>query len=170
MLIHSGDKPFGCTQCNYSRISTGNLERHKLIHSGEKRFVCSQCNYSCTTTETLKTHTLTHSGEELFTCTQCNYSCTKSSFLKTHMLTHLVAHSVTIHSQLLSTSKRMFTHSCVSSAAILAGNQVTWSITCFHTLERNPLRVINVTTPVNSPFIWRGIWQSIIPINEYYKF
>ena len=88
MLVHSGEKPFVCTQCSYSCTTAGSLKRHMLKHSGEKPFSCKQCNFSCTRTGALKTHMLTHSGEKPFGCTQCNYSSTQTGNLKTHLLSH----------------------------------------------------------------------------------
>ena len=73
-LVHSGEKPFSCKECNYSSTTASYLKKHMLIHSGETLFSCTQCNYSCTTAANLKQHLQTHSGEKPFICTQCNYS------------------------------------------------------------------------------------------------
>ena len=86
MMVHSGEKPFVCKQCNYSCTTASILKRHMLTHSGEKPFVCTQCSYSSTTAGNLKAHLLTHSGEKPFSCTKCNYCCTTAGSLKTHLL------------------------------------------------------------------------------------
>ena len=38
-LIHSGEKPFVCKQCNYSSADASKLKRHMQTHSGEKPFL-----------------------------------------------------------------------------------------------------------------------------------
>ena len=86
MMVHSGEKPFVCKQCNYSCTTASILKRHMLTHSGEKPFVCTQCSYSSTTAGNLKAHLQTHSGEKTFSWTKCNYCCTTAGSLKTHLL------------------------------------------------------------------------------------
>ena len=88
MLTHSGEKPFVCTQCNYSCTTAGSLKQHMQTHSGEKSFNCTQCNYSGTQASDLKKHMRTHSGEKPFMCEQCNYSSAQALHLKRHKLTH----------------------------------------------------------------------------------
>ena len=46
-------KKHKCNQCNFSTAWLSALKTHKLIHSGEKPFACSQCKYSCTTAANL---------------------------------------------------------------------------------------------------------------------
>ena len=38
-LIHSGEKPFVCKQCDYSSAEASKLKRHMQTHSGEKPFL-----------------------------------------------------------------------------------------------------------------------------------
>ena len=84
LLIHSGENPFKCRQCNYFCKQTGDLKKHILTHSGKKAFKCAQCTYSASLASNLRTHMLSHSGEKPFSCTQCICSCLRSFVLKTH--------------------------------------------------------------------------------------
>ena len=88
MRTHSGEKPFSCNQCNFSRTTASYLKIHIRTHSGGKPFMCDQCDYSSTQAQHLKTHILTHTGARPFTCNQCSYSCNRSDSMKRHMLSH----------------------------------------------------------------------------------
>ena len=46
MMMHTGDKPFKCNQCNYARIHSGDLWRHMMKHSGVKPFPVQQIQQS----------------------------------------------------------------------------------------------------------------------------
>ena len=135
MQVHSGEKPFVCSQCNYSCNQAGKLRINMRIHAGEKPYSCKQCEYSSTRAHILKRDMLTHSGEKPFHCTHCTSSFTQRGNFKEHMSTHQgrgvsVVTSATIHASKLMMSRR----TCCSilmknplpaiSAASLASGQV----------------------------------------------
>ena len=86
--IHTGEKPFQCTQCDYSCVQSSHLKIHMRRHTGEKPYKCTQCDFSCAQSSDFKRHMRTHTGEKPYHCTQCDYSCTRSSQLKIHMRRH----------------------------------------------------------------------------------
>ena len=66
---------------NFKMASQLKLKIHLLVHSGEKPFVCSWCNYSCTEAGTLKVHMRIHWGKRPYSCKKWDYSCTRASIL-----------------------------------------------------------------------------------------
>ena len=148
MLTHSGEKPFSCTQCNYTCTQASSPKKHILTHAGEKPFSCTQCEFSCTTASYLKKHMLIHSGEKPFRCNQCNYCCAQTGDLRSHMLTH--------------TGEKPF--ACKQCSYSYRRSKDLKS----HTLVRNLLPASNVITPANSRRSWRNTWEST-PQKEWHE-
>ena len=85
-LIHTGEKPHNCNQCNYSTYQVSHLKKHIMKHTGEKPHKCNQCDYTTIQSSTLKRHKRTHSGEKLHRCTTCESSFIQTNQLKVHMM------------------------------------------------------------------------------------
>jgi len=91
--VHTGEKPFKCSSCDYSCTTTGSLKYHSFTHTGEKPYKCFVCSFSSKSTSNLKIHySKTHKKippeEKSFTCDICQRTFSHFYSLKQHKLTH----------------------------------------------------------------------------------
>ncbi|XP_037042787.1 zinc finger protein 813-like [Bradysia coprophila] len=69
--VHTGKKPYKCTQCDYASAQAINLCRHERIHS-ENEFKCDICNRTFRHKAYLIDHKNVHTGEKPYECDVCN--------------------------------------------------------------------------------------------------
>ena len=84
-LIHTGEKPHKCTQCNYSANHTSHLRKHIMKHTGVKPHQCNECDYASTHSGNLKKHKRIHSRKKPHRCTMCEFCSIQAVHLKDHI-------------------------------------------------------------------------------------
>ena len=86
---HSKFTPIVCSfeGCNVKLKKEG-LRRHTLIHTGDRPFECENCEATFLSNNALGRHTLTHSGEKPFKCSQCDKEFSQNCNLKSHEIKH----------------------------------------------------------------------------------
>jgi len=87
--VHSSDKLFKCTLCDYSCKNSGYLNRHIRTHTGETPYPCRLCEYQAKTRSDLTSHKRIRSGIKPYKCQECDYTTAYPSALKRHQKIHL---------------------------------------------------------------------------------
>lgn len=87
---HTGEKPYGCTLCEYRTGDHNSLRRHTMRHTGQRPYRCPHCDYSSIQSSSYKNHLLSkHPGMQgLFSCTQCSFRTVSQEGFLQHVSDH----------------------------------------------------------------------------------
>jgi len=87
-MVHTGEKPFQCSKCDYQCRFRTMLVIHERKHTGEKPFECSICKMRFKQSGTLRDHMMTHTGEKRYACPVCDYKCIQCTDMTKHLKKH----------------------------------------------------------------------------------
>lgn len=90
--VHTGEKPFPCSECNQNFASAFQLKVHFHKHTGvrpEQKAMCQVCGKKCTNNGELKVHMRSHTGERPYPCSFCS----KRFLMHTHVVVHQRIHT-----------------------------------------------------------------------------
>jgi len=86
--VHTQEKEFHCTECEYSSVEKSKLERHMTVHTGSRPYQCDRCTYASSDNFKLKRHMRIHTGERPYKCDLCPAAFAQQNALKVHSLVH----------------------------------------------------------------------------------
>ena len=86
---HSLERPFKCSLCDFVTIKKRYLTIHARVHTGERPYPCTECSATFKHRTNLKSHVLVkHKNEKPHHCQQCDYRTAIKGNLSLHLKVH----------------------------------------------------------------------------------
>ncbi|CAH0730839.1 unnamed protein product, partial [Brenthis ino] len=85
--IHTGEKPYQCTECPKKFSVFQRLQIHIRTHTGETPYKCKHCPKAFKHKAALNRHDRVHTGAKPYSCPHCGKSFSQSNSMKLHVNT-----------------------------------------------------------------------------------